>query len=95
MDWLIFAGVMVVLVALGVLAQKKGWIDLGNKSTRGRSGGAGAFGALDEVFFPTKHAAQEELDRQSSLPAPAPIPGDGDHDIYSGRVRIELDDDPR
>jgi hypothetical protein len=55
------------------------------------SGSAGAFGALDEVFFPTRHEAQVERDRQTILPAPAPLAGDGDKDIYSGKVRIDLD----
>ncbi len=34
MDWLIFGGIVVVGIGLGILAQFKGWIDLGNKSPR-------------------------------------------------------------
>ena len=87
-DWLIFAGVMVVLVALGFVAQHMGWIDLSNK--RQTSGGGGAMGIGDEVFHPTRHEAQVELDRQTVLPAPAPLPGDGDFGIYDGQVRIDI-----
>lgn len=87
-DWLIFAGVMVVLVALGFLAQKMGWIDLSNK--RQTSGSGGAMGIGDEVFHPTRHEAQIEMDRQTILPAPAPLPGDGDLGIYEGQVRIDI-----
>ncbi len=92
MDWLIFAGIVVVLIALVVLAQLRGWIDLGNKSAR--SGGSGSGGGLvaigDEVFNPARYESQIELDRQTILPAPAPVAGDGDKDIYKGNVRIDL-----
>jgi len=92
-DWLIFAGIFTVLVALGVLAQFKGWIDLGNKSARsGGSGGGGLAGIGDEVFHPTRYETQLELDRQTMLPAPAPVAGDGDKDVYKGNVRIDLSD---
>lgn len=92
-DWLIFAGILVVLIALGVVAQLKGWIDLGNKSARsGGSGGGGAglAGIGDKVFHPTRYETQLELDRQTMLPAPAPVAGDGDKDVYKGNVRIDL-----
>lgn len=88
MDWLIFAGVVLVLVALGFVAQRKGWIDLSNKQRT--SGSAGVMGIGDEVFHPTRHEAQIELDRQTVLPAPAPLPGDGDLGIYEGQVRIDV-----
>ncbi len=90
MDWLIFCGVMVVLVALGFLAQRKGWIDLSNKSAQRRSGGTSPLGIGDEVFHPARYEAQLEQDRQSRMPIPAPIPGDGDRDVYKGNVRIDL-----
>ncbi|CAN5165834.1 hypothetical protein BH11ACT3_BH11ACT3_01040 [soil metagenome] len=91
MDWLIFAGVVVAIVALGFLAQRRGWIDLSNKSALGRSGSGGGLGAIgDEVFHPARYESQLEMDRQTILPAPAPLPGDGDHDIYRGNVRIDL-----
>jgi hypothetical protein len=91
-EWAIFGGVLAVLVALGALAQRKGWIDVTGKHAGGRGGGvAGLMGGVDEVFAPTRHEAQQELDRQSSLPAPAPAPGDGDKDVYRGDVRIDLD----
>ena len=88
-DWLIFAGVVVVLIALGILAQRMGWIDLSNKrKTSGTHGGVMGIG--DEVFHPTRHEAQIELDRQTMLPAPAPLPGDGDLGIEDGKIRIDL-----
>ena len=87
-DWLIFAGVMAVLIALGFVAQHMGWIDLSNKQKT--SGSGGVMGIGDEVFHPTRHEAQVELDRQTVLPAPAPLPGDGDFGIYDGQVRIDL-----
>ncbi len=90
MDWLIFAGIAVVLIALVVVAQRVGWIDLSNKSrTSGKTGG-GIMGIGDEVFSPTRFESQIELDRQTILPAPAPLPGDGDKDIYRGNVSIDV-----
>ena len=82
---------LIIAVVLGVLfyiAQHFGWIDLSNKSRS--SGGGGIAGIGDEVFHPTRHEAQVELDRQTVLPAPAPLPGDGDKGIYEGQVRIDL-----
>ena len=95
MEWLIFGGGVLVLVPLGIVAQRKGWIDMTGKNVGGRGGaGAGLAGSLDEVFAPTRHESQQERDRQSSMPAPAPVPGDGDKDIFKsgGKVRIHLDD---
>jgi hypothetical protein len=86
--WLI----VVIIVASSVLffvAQRFGWIDLSNKSKTSGSHG-GVMGMGDEVFHPTRHEAQLELDRQTSLPAPAPVAGDGDKDIYKGNVTIDL-----
>lgn len=92
MDWLIFLGIAVVLIALGFVAQRFGWIDLSNKSrTSGRTGG-GAMGIGDEVFNPSRYESQLELDRQTMLPAPAPVPGDGHKDVYKGNVKIDLND---
>ncbi len=93
-EWVIFGGVVLALVPLGIVAQRKGWIDMTGKNAKGRGGaGAGIMGGVDEVFAPTRHEAQQELDRQSSLPAPAPVPGDGDKDIFKsdGKIRIDLD----
>jgi hypothetical protein len=90
-DWLIFAGIVVALIALGVLAQKMRWIDLSSTNAKGRSGsGGGLAGIGDEVFHPAKYESQLEMDRQTILPAPAPLPGDGDKDIYRGNVKIDL-----
>ena len=97
--------VLIIVVSLGVLfyiAQHFGWIDLSNKSRT--SGSSGISGIGDEVFHPTRHEAQVELDRQTILPAPAPLPGDDDFGIadiggrdarrdtksYDGQVRIDL-----
>ncbi|HEY4151894.1 MAG TPA: hypothetical protein VGM38_01095 [Pseudolysinimonas sp.] len=94
MDWLIFAAIAVALIALAVLAQLRGWIDLSTKGMRGGSsgGGGGLAGIGDEVFNPTRHETQLELDRQTMLPAPAPVAGDGDKDVYKGNVRIDLNE---
>jgi hypothetical protein len=88
MDWLIFAGIATLLLAAAYVAHRKGWIDMSNKSRS--SGNSSVVGIGDEVFHPTRHEAQIELDRQTVLPAPAPIPGDGDLGVYDGQVRIEL-----
>jgi hypothetical protein len=89
-DWLIFGGVVVVLIALGVVAQRMGWIDLSAKSgAAGRATGGGMM-AVDEVFHPAAYEAHLEQDKQTSLPAPAPVAGDGDRDVYKGNVTIKL-----
>ena len=85
MLWLL---IVVSVIALGYVAQHFGWIDLSNKRRVGSGGGVMSIG--DEVFNPTKHEAQVELDRQTVLPAPAPAPGDGDLGVYKGSVRIDL-----
>jgi hypothetical protein len=87
-DWLIFAAFAVVLIAVGIVAQRKGWIDLSDKNKS--SGGGGPMTIGDEVFNPSRYEAAIELDRQTTLPAPAPLPGDGDKGVYRGNVRIEL-----
>jgi hypothetical protein len=102
--WIVL-GIVAGIVVLGILAQRFGVIDLRDKSRSGGSGMSGAFGSLDEVFAPTRHEAQQEMDRQTILPAPAPLPGDGDKGIavgtsvpgnplesdkYRGSVRINL-----
>lgn len=91
---------VVILIVVGIaalfwVAQHVGWIDLSNK--RSGSTGGGIAGIGDEVFNPTRHEAQIELDRQTILPAPAPLPGDGDFGLgdfdnrnYDGQVRIDL-----
>ncbi len=87
-SWLIVLLVVVGLILVFIVAQHFDWIDLSNK--RKPSGGSGVMGIGDEVFHPTRHEAQIELDRQSVLPAPAPVPGDGDKGVYDGQVRIDL-----
>jgi hypothetical protein len=90
MEWLIAGGIVLVLVPLGILAQRKGWIDVTGKNVKGRGGaGAGIMGGVDEVFAPMRYETQRELDRQSSMPAPAPVPGDGDKDIFRPSARSD------
>ena len=102
--WIIIL-IVVGVIALFWVAQHFGWIDLSNKS-RSSGGGGGLAGIGDEVFHPTRHEAQIELDRQTILPAPAPLPGDDDFGMgairgvaarddldnksYDGQVRIDL-----
>ena len=89
--WVVVVIVVAGIVAVLYSAQRFGWIDLSNKSkTTGRSGGS-ALGIGDEVFHPTRHEAQIEMDRQTVLPAPAPVAGDGDKGVYDGKVEINLD----
>ena len=91
MNPIVFALLVVGLVVLGVIAQRFGWVDFSNKAkSSGSSGSIGGIG--DEVFHPTKFETQIELDRQTILPAPAPLAGDGDKGVYSGKVKLNLDD---
>ena len=85
-------GLFVVLLAALVVAVKLGWIDLSNKSNRGSGTMSGAIGgSFDEIFAPARHEAQQELDRQSILPAPAPLPGDGDKGVWdAGKITIDV-----
>ena len=91
MEWLVFPSVVVVVVVLAIIGQRKGWIDLSTGGSK-RRGGSGAMplGAIDEIFNPTRYETQLEQDRQTVLPAPSPIPGDGDKDIYKGNVKIDV-----
>ncbi|QOD93780.1 MULTISPECIES: hypothetical protein [Microcella] len=98
-EWWGWVLIVIGVIAVGVLAQRRGWIDFRSNGRRGGSGG-GLVGIGDEVFNPTRHEAQIELDRQTMLPAPAPIPGDegpggirfegdpDDGDGYRGSVRL-------
>lgn len=87
MEWIALP-IIAVAIVLFYVAHRLGWIDLSNKSRTSGSGGIAGIG--DEVFHPTRHEAQVEMDRQTVLPAPAPLPGDGDKGIYDGNVRIDL-----
>lgn len=89
MDWLIFAGVALLVLVLGAIAQHAGWIDLSSKN-RGTGHGGGVLSIGDEVFAPTRHEAAMELERQTILPAPAPLAGDGDKGVYTGQVVIDV-----
>lgn len=81
------------IVAVVVLMQALGLVDLRDKRRRG--GSAGGFVAIDEVFFPTRAEALQERAREAVLPAPAPLAGDGDLGVYDGKVRIEVDSGER
>ncbi len=94
MNWVIFGAVVVGIAVLGYLAQHFKLIDLSSKDTAKRGGTLGGLtGIGDEIFAPTRHEAQAEMDRQTVLPAPAPVAGDGDKGVYDGKVRIELHSD--
>jgi hypothetical protein len=80
--------IVVGVAVLGIVAHKLGLIDL--RGSRRTSGSSGVVGIGDEVFNPTRHEAQVELDRQTILPAPTPLAGDDDKGIYGGTVRIDL-----
>ncbi|GAA2030066.1 hypothetical protein GCM10009819_12190 [Agromyces tropicus] len=75
---LLIAGAAIALV---IVAVRFGWIDLSDKTKKGKPSGAAVLMIGDEVFAPRKYEAQVEADRQSRLPAPAPLPGDGDKGI--------------
>ena len=91
---LCFVLALATVIAVGV---KLGWIDLSNKTHRGSNGMTGAIGgSFDEIFAPTRHEAQQELDRQAFLPAPAPLPGDGEHGVWEGgKITIDVGSDGR
>lgn len=90
MTWMWWLVTAAAIVALCTLADRRGWIDLSNKTQRSGSG-APALGSIgDEVFNPVRYETQLELDRQTVLPAPAPVAGDGDRGVYAGRLRIDL-----
>jgi hypothetical protein len=86
----IIAGAVIVL---GVVAVRIGWIDLSDKTKRGKPSGAAVMMIGDEVFAPRKYEAQIEVDRQARLPVPAPVPGDGDKGIAYAAADAD-DDDP-
>jgi hypothetical protein len=102
-SWWVFAVVVVGIAALGYLGQRFGLFDLvGRNKSKSSGGGSGIMGIGDEVFAPSRHEAQVELDRQTILPAPAPVAGDGDKGLgvgvstdpaagpYDGLVKIDL-----
>ncbi len=91
-DWLIFAGIVVVLIGLVVIAQLKGWVVLVNMGARGGGCCVGIAGSGDEGGHPARNEARLEQDRQTLLPAPAPIAGEDDQDISKGHVRIDIGD---
>lgn len=90
MNWWLVGGALGIVVVLFV-AHRLGWIDMSNKNRSGGTHG-GVMGIGDEVFHPTRHEAQIELERQTVLPAPAPLAGDGDKGIFNGKVVIDLND---
>lgn len=80
MDWWIWLiGAFVAVAVLGI-AVRQGWIDLSDKTKKGRPSGSAVMMIGDEVFAPRKYEAQVEMERQKRLPTPAPTP-DGDKGI--------------
>jgi hypothetical protein len=88
-NWLIFLGAVAAAVVVMWIADRLGWIDLSNKSTRG-GGSGGVVSMMDEVFAPTRHETQAEYERQARLPREAPTPSPDDHDLLSGTVLIRM-----
>ncbi|HEV7184082.1 MAG: hypothetical protein ACHP7F_11810 [Actinomycetales bacterium] len=89
MNWWI-VGALGAVILLAVVAARLGWIDLSNKTRSTGGSSSSIVGIGDEVFAPTRHEAQIELDRQSMLPAPAPVAGDGAKGIWNGKIQLDL-----
>jgi hypothetical protein len=71
--WGIVAFLAVLAAVVGITAL---WQRDMSRRPRSGTGGAGAFGPIDEVFAPTRHESMAELGAQYDRTAPAPIPGD-------------------
>ncbi|MUN05602.1 hypothetical protein [Agromyces luteolus] len=93
MDWWLILIIAGAVIAFGVFATRKGWIDLSDKTKTGKPSGSAVMMIGDEVFAPRKYEAQVEVDRQARLPVPAPVPGDGDKGIAFAAADAD-DDDP-
>lgn len=91
MNWWV-VGIVGAFIAVIIVAARLGWIDLSNKSRRGSGTMSGAIGgSFDEIFAPARHEAQQEMDRQSLLPAPAPLPGGrGEAGWEGGKITLDL-----
>lgn len=88
--------VVLGIMALGLAAVALFQRDLSRHPWSG-SGGGGPFGAIDEVFAPTRHQAMDELKQQYDRTAPAPIPGElpwVDVDLELGQVTIRSEGKP-
>jgi hypothetical protein len=88
-NWLILLGAVVAAIAVTWIADRLGWVDLSNKSTKS-GGSGGVVTMMDEVFAPTRQELATEFERQTSLPVEAPVAADDDHDLLSGRVLIRV-----
>ena len=80
MDWWIWLAIALGALAVIAVAVRLGWIDLSDKTKKGKPSGSAVMMIGDEVFAPRKYEAQVEMDRQNRLPTPAPTP-DGDKGI--------------
>ncbi|MFD6056009.1 hypothetical protein [Agromyces sp. NPDC060279] len=80
MEWWAWALIAVAVVAVGTFLVRRGWIDLSDKTKRGKPSGHAVLMIGDEVFAPRKYEAQLEVEKQNRLPTPAPTP-DGDKGI--------------
>ena len=86
MEWLILAAVAAAAVVAMAVATRES-----SRPSRGSGSiGSGMFGVADEIFAPSRHEAQLEVERQTSLPAPSPVADDDDRGVYDGRIQISV-----
>ncbi|GAA1955511.1 hypothetical protein [Agromyces allii] len=105
MDWWIWLAGGALVAAVLTYSVRRGWIDLSDKTRKGKPSGSAVMMIGDEVFAPRKYEAQIEQERQARLPVPAPVPGDGDKGIsyaaadaddgdpdrFKGRIRLDVE----
>ena len=75
MDWWLILLIGAGAIVLGAIAVRRGWVDLSDKTKRGKPSGAAVVMIGDEVFAPRKYEAQVEMDRQARLPVPGSVAG--------------------
>ncbi|SFR68645.1 hypothetical protein SAMN05428970_0477 [Agromyces sp. CF514] len=105
MEWWIWLGLGVLIVAALTLSVRRGWVDLSDKTRKGKPSGSAVMMIGDEVFAPRKYEAQIEQERQARLPTPAPLAGDPDKGIsyaaadaeagapnrFKGSIRLDVE----
>lgn len=100
MEWYWWLAIAVGIISLLALAVRKGWVDLSDKTNRRGGSLGGGLLLMDEVFAPTRHEAQSEIDQKSRLPKMNESPnlgplqntleaGDvGEVNRFGGRIRL-------